>query len=59
MLTPHETTVIQEELQQRQIVPAQMTTQKEIAPQPTVEVLDHAAGTHYLAQHRRTANALQ
>src|ERR1700740_1969954 len=53
MLTPHQTTVVQEKLQQHQVISAQMTTQEEITPQSAVEVLDHTAGTHYLAQQLR------
>jgi hypothetical protein len=39
MRTTHKPAMIQEELQQRQGVPTQVTTQEEITPQPTVEVL--------------------
>src|SRR5215471_19129088 len=34
------------------MLPAQMTTQKEITPQTAVEILDHTAGSHHSAQQR-------
>ena len=41
-------------LQQCQVVRPQVPTQKEISSRkPAVEVLDHTAGTHHLAQQRR------
>ena len=38
--------MVQEELQQRQVVLAQLPPQEEVAAQPAVEVLDPTAGPH-------------
>ena len=44
-LTALKPTMVQKELQQRQVVRAQRATQKEVAAQTTVEVLGNTAGT--------------
>src|SRR4051794_30434116 len=51
-LASQETTVIQKELQQGQVVRAQLPPREEIVPQTTIEVLHHAAGTHHQSRHR-------
>src|SRR5208283_2007724 len=48
VLTAQVPAVVQEELKQRQVVLPQLPPQEEVASQPAVEVLDHAAGTHNL-----------
>jgi hypothetical protein len=44
-ITPRQAPVIQEELQQRQIIHAEVPAEEEIAPQPAVDVLDQRAGS--------------
>ncbi len=43
-----EAAVVEEELEQGQVIVAQMPTQEEIPTQPTVEVLDQRTRSHYL-----------
>src|SRR5437870_7690492 len=57
MRTALKTTMVQKELQQRQVVGAQLATQKEVAAQTTVEVLGDAAGTHRLPRQLGHAHA--
>ena len=42
---PQETTMVEEELEQGQIVRPQMPAKKEVAAQPTVEVLNNGTGS--------------
>ena len=43
-----EAAVVEEELEQGQVIVAQMPTQEEIPTQPTVEVLDQRTRSNYL-----------
>src|SRR4051794_26536108 len=43
--------MVQKELQQRQVVGAQLPTQNEVATQTAVEVLGDAAGPYHLPRH--------
>ena len=45
VLAAWEATVVEEELEQGQVIWPQMAAEKEVVAQPTVEVLDHGAGT--------------
>jgi len=44
-----EAAVVEEELEQGQVIVAQMPTQEEIPTQPTVEVLDQRTCSNYLS----------
>ena len=44
VIAAQKTTVIEKELQQRQVIIADMTTQEEVAAQAAVEVLDKRTG---------------
>src|SRR6266478_1035440 len=48
MLAPQEPPVIEEELQQLQVVCSQVPPQRDVVPQPAVQVLHHTTGAHQL-----------
>src|ERR1019366_6524318 len=50
-LASWETAVVQEELQQSQVVSAQMAPQEEVAPQAAVDILDQGTGPHRAPAH--------
>src|SRR5262245_29394125 len=46
MLAAQEAAMIEEELKQGQIARSQVATEKEVAPQPAVEIFDNRTGTY-------------